>query len=76
MFRRLSNIVLSKMNGVSTGFNESGSGGVKTEGVSELELQQLNTASDIEGQTSSPVHEDAFGNEEGAEIQYKTCIWW
>lgn len=25
---------------------------------------------------SDSVEEDVFGNEEGAEIQYKTCEWW
>jgi hypothetical protein len=48
----------------------------KTGQANELEQQQLQTSSDIEGQVSSPVNEDAFGSEEGAEIQYKTCSWW
>ena len=42
----------------------------------EHELQQVNTLSDIEGRVSPPADQDAFGNEEGAEIQYKTCAWW
>ncbi|KAF3047314.1 hypothetical protein E8E11_009432 [Didymella keratinophila] len=42
----------------------------------EHETQLVNTLSDIEGQVSPPDGQDAFGNEEGAEIQYKTCAWW
>jgi hypothetical protein len=37
---------------------------------------QLTPSADLEGQATSPVEDDAFGNEEGAAIQYKTCKWW
>ncbi|KAF3007837.1 hypothetical protein E8E13_010718 [Curvularia kusanoi] len=47
----------------------------KNERSSEPELQQLNSSSDIEAQPSFTANEDALGNEEGAEIQYKTCKW-
>jgi hypothetical protein len=39
-------------------------------------LHQLSSSSDIEAQVSRLASDDAFGNEEGAEIQYKTCKWW
>ncbi|KAJ4400918.1 hypothetical protein N0V91_008297 [Didymella pomorum] len=42
----------------------------------EHELQQMNTLSDIEGQVPPPANQDAFSNEGGAEIQYKTRAWW
>lgn len=48
----------------------------KTETENEHELQQLSTPSDVEGQFDPPIDENAFGNEEEAEIQYKTCAWW
>ncbi|RMZ66027.1 Amino acid transporter transmembrane [Pyrenophora seminiperda CCB06] len=37
--------------------------------------QQTTSSTDIEDQVI-PIESDAFGNEEGAEIQYKTCKWW
>ncbi|KAF1940872.1 hypothetical protein EJ02DRAFT_512839 [Clathrospora elynae] len=44
--------------------------------VGEHPLQYAVTVStDAEGQVA-PEENDAFGNEEGAEIQYKTCEWW
>lgn len=36
---------------------------------------QLITSTDLEGHVAPPEEEDVFGNEEGAEIQYKTCKW-
>lgn len=39
-------------------------------------LQQLSSSSDLEAQISRPASDDAFGNEEGAEIIYKSCKWW
>ncbi|KAF1928669.1 N amino acid transport system protein [Didymella exigua CBS 183.55] len=48
----------------------------KTGSPNEHELQRFNTPSDVEGQVSHPASEDGFGNVEGAEIQYKTCVWW
>lgn len=38
--------------------------------------QSLSAAADIEAQTRPVVEDDVFGNEEGAEVQYKTCKWW
>jgi hypothetical protein len=50
--------------------------GEKTTAVNEQGLlQQATTASDPEGQISPAVEEDVFGNEDQAEIQYKTCEW-
>lgn len=48
----------------------------ETRSSNQHELHQFRTPSDIEGQVSPSVNEDAFGNEEGAEIKYKTCAWW
>ena len=49
----------------------------KTTVVNEHPLHQQNTTStDVEGQIASAGEDDAFGNEEGAEVQYKTCKWW
>jgi hypothetical protein len=39
-------------------------------------LSQITPSADLEGQVTPSVEEDAFGNEEGAELQYKTCKWW
>ncbi|KAH7094684.1 transmembrane amino acid transporter protein-domain-containing protein [Paraphoma chrysanthemicola] len=39
-------------------------------------LLQTSNASDIEAQPTSPAETDVFGNEEGADVQYKTCEWW
>lgn len=44
--------------------------------ANEPNIESLVSGSDAEGQFSQPVNEDVFGNEEGAEIQYKTCDWW
>ncbi|USP76598.1 hypothetical protein yc1106_03872 [Curvularia clavata] len=38
--------------------------------------QPLSAASDVETQIRPAVEDDVFGNEEGAEVQYKTCKWW
>ncbi|KNG52340.1 N amino acid transport system protein [Stemphylium lycopersici] len=38
--------------------------------------QRLTASSDLEGQFAPAAQDDTFGNEEGAEIQYKTCAWW
>jgi hypothetical protein len=38
-------------------------------------LQQSTNASDPEGQVEPVAERDAFGNEDGAEIHYKTCKW-
>lgn len=49
---------------------------VKTVDAKENDLQQRNTnASDPEGQVAQAAENDAFGNEDGAEIHYKTCKW-
>jgi hypothetical protein len=49
----------------------------KTVEAKESGLQQENTsASDPEGQVVPVAERDAFGNEEGAEIHYKTCKWY
>ncbi|KAG9190772.1 hypothetical protein G6011_08860 [Alternaria panax] len=37
---------------------------------------QLIPSADLEGQAAAAVDDDVFGNEEGAEIQYKTCKRW
>lgn len=39
-----------------------------------LAPQDTNT-SDPEGQIAQPAENDVFGNEEGAEVHYKTCKW-
>ncbi|KAH3916998.1 hypothetical protein HBI56_168250 [Parastagonospora nodorum] len=39
-------------------------------------LQQSTNASDPEGQVEPVAERDAFGNEDGAQIHYKTCKWW
>ncbi|KAF2035399.1 hypothetical protein EK21DRAFT_54041 [Setomelanomma holmii] len=38
--------------------------------------QQASNSSYPEEQASSPAEADVFGNEEGAEVQYKTCEWY
>ena len=77
MFRRLSSMVSSNQRGSTSS--------ASTQPVEEAEkftqstvpdVQQVITGSDIEGQVSRNAEEDVFGNEEGAEIQYKTCEWW
>ncbi|KAI4628705.1 hypothetical protein J4E83_003258 [Alternaria metachromatica] len=42
----------------------------------QLIQPQLNLSADLEGQAAPAEEQDVFGNEEGAEIQYKTCKWW
>ncbi|CAN9305882.1 unnamed protein product [Alternaria alternata] len=37
---------------------------------------QLTSSADLGGQVAPAVEDNAFGNEESAEIQYKTCKWW
>jgi hypothetical protein len=45
--------------------------------LEELLIQPQPTSStDFEGQIALPEEQDVFGNEEDAEIQYKTCKWW
>ncbi|KAF9693535.1 hypothetical protein EKO04_008312 [Ascochyta lentis] len=48
----------------------------KPERLDEPEIELIATRSDIERHVFQPTNEDVFGNEEGAEIQYKTCDWW
>jgi hypothetical protein len=38
-------------------------------------LQKASGAIDPEGQTTPVVESDVFGNEDGAEVHYKTCEW-
>jgi hypothetical protein len=48
----------------------------KTTDVNEQSVQQPATNfSDPEGQVASAVENDVFGNEDGAEVHYKTCEW-
>ncbi|RYO32731.1 hypothetical protein AA0111_g4258 [Alternaria arborescens] len=37
---------------------------------------QLTSSADLGGQVAPAVEDNTFGNEESAEIQYKTCKWW
>jgi hypothetical protein len=67
-FRDVSCLIPSAPNDTSPGLSD-----VEKEAAN---LQQLSSSSDIETQVSRPASDDAFGNEEGAEIQYKTCKWW
>lgn len=67
-FRDVSSLISSTPNDTSTGLSD-----VEKEAAN---LQQLSSSSGIEVQVSRPASDDAFGNEEGAEIQYKTCKWW
>lgn len=77
MFRRLSKVIYPHGRAsASTQSTETEEEPGKAGRSNELELQQPATQSDLEGQISSPVDEDAFGDEEGAEVQYKTCAWW
>ncbi|KAI4630615.1 hypothetical protein J4E80_001553 [Alternaria sp. BMP 0032] len=47
------------------------------EPLDEQSIQpQLTPSADPEGQAAPAEEQDVFGNEEGAEIQYKTCKWW
>lgn len=39
-------------------------------------LEPLSPLPDIERHSTPAAEDDVFGNEEGAEIQYKTCSWW
>ncbi|UPX17007.1 uncharacterized protein EKO05_0007384 [Ascochyta rabiei] len=48
----------------------------KPERSDEPQIERVATGSDIERFVSQPADEDVFGNEDGAEIQYKTCDWW
>jgi hypothetical protein len=50
----------------------------KTTVISQYPLHQQTTSwTDVEGQVApAAAEDDAFGDEEGAEIQYKTCKWW
>jgi hypothetical protein len=67
-FRDVPSLIPSTPNDTSTGLSD-----VEKEAAN---LQQFSSSSDIEAQVSRPASDDAFGNEEGAEIQYKTCKWW
>ena len=50
---------------------------VPGEPLEEHAIQSQSTPSaDLEGQVMLSVEDDAFGNEEGAEIQHKTRKWW
>ena len=42
----------------------------------QLIQPQLTPSADLEGQAAPAEEQYVFGNEEGAEIQYKTCKWW
>ncbi|KAI4920751.1 uncharacterized protein J4E92_008395 [Alternaria infectoria] len=42
----------------------------------QLIQSQSTPSTDLEGQAAPAEEQDVFGNEEGAEIQYKTCKWW
>jgi hypothetical protein len=42
----------------------------------EALLQQVSDASDPEGQSTPVVEDDVFGNEDDAEVHYKTCSWY
>ncbi|KAH6639706.1 transmembrane amino acid transporter protein-domain-containing protein [Boeremia exigua] len=46
----------------------------KTVPSNTLDVQQVNTSSDIEEQISSTTTRNAFGNEEGADIHYETLM--
>ncbi|KAH7085031.1 transmembrane amino acid transporter protein-domain-containing protein [Paraphoma chrysanthemicola] len=48
----------------------------KTESTEQGLLLQTSNSSDLETQATSPAETDVFGNEEGADVQYKTCEWW
>ncbi|KAI4914193.1 hypothetical protein J4E85_010705 [Alternaria conjuncta] len=41
----------------------------------QLIQSQSTPSADLEGQAAPAEEQDVFGNEEGAEIQYKTCKW-
>jgi hypothetical protein len=47
----------------------------KTEANDQGLLLQSSNSSDPEGQPAPPAESDVFGNEEGADVQYKTCEW-
>jgi hypothetical protein len=47
----------------------------KTEANDQGLLLQSSNSSDPEGQPAPPTESDVFGNEEGADVQYKTCEW-
>jgi hypothetical protein len=50
---------------------------VPGEPLEEHAIQSQSTPSaDLEGQVMLSIEDDAFGNEGGSEIQYKTCKWW
>jgi len=77
MFRRISSILPFKEGGsTSTALTQPRQEANKTEQPNEPAIELIATGSDIEGQLSQTLNEDVFGNEEGAEIQYKTCDWW
>jgi hypothetical protein len=77
MHRRLLEIFLSKTKATASAASISPQQQADKAGRSnEPDIELVATGSDIEGQASQPVNEDSFGNEEGAEVQYKTCDWW
>lgn len=59
-------------------FNRTTAQAVKeTTVVQEHSLPEpLSPPPDIERHRTPAAEDDVFGNEEGAEIQYKTCSWW
>ena len=76
MFHHLSHFLPSRFGGGSARSSDTEESAGKTGRSNELELKQLNKSADVEGHVSLPVNDDAFGDEEDAEIQYKTCAWW
>jgi hypothetical protein len=47
----------------------------KTETDDQGLLLKPSTSTDPESQSAPPAESDVFGNEEGADVQYKTCEW-
>lgn len=77
MFRPWSSFLPFTRSSVSEASAETKQEGIgKTERSDELPAQHLNITSDIEEQLSSLPDDDAFGNENGTDLQYKTCAWW
>jgi hypothetical protein len=61
----------------SVSLNRTATQAVKQATVEEHSLPQpLLAPSDIERQNAPAAEDDVFGNEDGAEVQYKTCTWW
>ena len=52
-------------------------GNKKDNVVKKQALQhQITASADAEALNTAPAEKEVFGDEEGAEIQYKTCKWW